>query len=298
MSKYGVMVLGPAGAGKSTLCAALIQHLHHFRRACYYINLDPAASEFAYEPDIDIRDLISLEDVMEELDLGPNGGLVYCFEFLLDNLDFLTQPLESATEEYLIVFDMPGQIELYTHVPILPTLFKCLTRGMLNMNLCVTYLLEATFIVDRAKFFAGTLSAMSAMLMLEVPHINVISKIDLVKDTMSKQKIIQVLRPTLSLLDGKIANDDQHTKELDCTNMSQLERGGSVNQSSNKVRTFHGLNRAVAELIEQFGVVDFLQLNSQDEDSVDAILSHIDNAIQYHEAQEPREPVELANEDE
>lgn len=28
----------------------------------------------------DIRDLISVEDVMEELGYGPNGGLVYCME--------------------------------------------------------------------------------------------------------------------------------------------------------------------------------------------------------------------------
>jgi hypothetical protein len=28
----------------------------------------------------DIQELISLEDVMEELDYGPNGGLVYCME--------------------------------------------------------------------------------------------------------------------------------------------------------------------------------------------------------------------------
>lgn len=29
----------------------------------------------------DIRELISLEDVMEELGLGPNGGLIYCMEY-------------------------------------------------------------------------------------------------------------------------------------------------------------------------------------------------------------------------
>jgi GPN-loop GTPase len=29
---------------------------------------------------VDIRDLISVEDVMEELGYGPNGGLVYCME--------------------------------------------------------------------------------------------------------------------------------------------------------------------------------------------------------------------------
>lgn len=30
---------------------------------------------------VDIRELISLEDVMEELGLGPNGGLLYCMEY-------------------------------------------------------------------------------------------------------------------------------------------------------------------------------------------------------------------------
>jgi hypothetical protein len=37
-------------------------------------------------------------------------------------------------------------------------------------------------------------------------------------------------------------------------------------------------------------MVSFLKLDAQDEDSVAAVLSHIDDAIQYHEAQEPREP--------
>lgn len=46
------------------------------------MNLDPAAApdSFEYEPTIDIKDLISLQDVMDELEYGPNGGLVYCFE--------------------------------------------------------------------------------------------------------------------------------------------------------------------------------------------------------------------------
>jgi hypothetical protein len=30
---------------------------------------------------VDIRELISLDDVMEELGMGPNGGLIYCMEY-------------------------------------------------------------------------------------------------------------------------------------------------------------------------------------------------------------------------
>lgn len=291
MSKFGVLAIGPAGAGKTTFCSALIEHLKTNRRSCFYINLDPAAEEFVYQPDLDIKELITLEDVMEEMHLGPNGGLIYCFEFLLENLDFLTEPLEEVTEEYLIIIDMPGQIELYTHVPILPTLVKTLTRGSLNVNLCAAYLLESTFIIDRAKFFAGTLSAMSAMLMLEVPHVNILSKMDLVKGTVAKKDLKRFIDPDVSLLDEDPVNGFIYQEEEepeDPTSSESVMAGTS----------FGKLNRAVGRLIDDFSMVSFLKLDAHNEDSVSAILSYIDDAIQYHEAQEPKEPAdELQDED-
>lgn len=69
--------------GQTTFCSALIQHLRNNKRSCFYVNLDPAAEDFVYEPDLDIKDLISLADVMEEIGLGPNGGLIYCFEYVV-----------------------------------------------------------------------------------------------------------------------------------------------------------------------------------------------------------------------
>ncbi|KAI9804363.1 MAG: ATP binding protein [Piccolia ochrophora] len=291
MSKFGTLIMGPAGAGKTTFCTAVIQHLRNNRRSCFYVNLDPAAEDFTYEPDLDIKDLISLEDVMDEMHLGPNGGLIYCFEFLLENLDFLTEALEPLSEEYLILIDMPGQIELYTHIPILPTLVKHLSRtGSLHINLCATYLLESTFVIDRAKFFAGTLSAMSAMIMLEMPHVNVLSKMDLLKGTMSKRELKRYLDPDVSLLDDEA--------DADVTGMprirTQPEETGDPSATDSVMRgaSFKRLNRAVAGLIDDFSMVSFLRLDVQDEDSVGAIISYIDDVIQFHEAQEPREPMD------
>ena len=291
MSKFGVVVMGPAGAGKTTFCSALIEHLRNNRRSAIYVNLDPAAESFVYEPDVDIKDLISLDDVMEELGLGPNGGLIYCFEFLLENLDFLTDPLETVSEEYLIIIDMPGQIELYTHVPIVPALVRHLGRGTLNINLCAAYLLEATFIIDRPKFFAGTLSAMSAMLMLELPHINILSKMDLVKGTMARKDLRRFIDPDADLL------DDDPVEDI------TLDTPGDANQEpilpANLVggSSFKRLNQAVANLIDDYSMVSFLQLDVQEEDSVGAVVSFIDDTIQFHEAQEPREPMDEAPED-
>lgn len=284
MSKFGCIVMGPAGAGKTTFCAALIQRLRAARRSAIYVNLDPAADRFVVQPDVDIRDLVSLEEVMDEMGLGPNGGLVYCFEFLLENLDFLTAPLEDVSEEYLIIIDMPGQIELYTHVPVVPQLVGALGRGGVSMNLCAAYLLEATFVIDRAKFFAGALSAMSAMIMLELPHLNILSKMDLVRGTLPKRHVRRFLDPDAELLDDDPAEratfDTPGDPDAGPEEPSNLMGGAS----------FKRLNRAVANLIDDYGMLSFLQLDAQDEDSTGDILSHIDDLIQFHEAQEPHEP--------
>ncbi|KAM0287757.1 hypothetical protein ACHAQH_000289 [Verticillium albo-atrum] len=286
MSKFGVMVMGPAGAGKSTFCASLITNLNLNRRSAFYVNLDPAAESFEHEPDLDIKDLISLKDAMEEVGLGPNGGLIYCFEFLMENLDWLTEALDSLTEEYLIIIDMPGQIELYTHIPILPALARFLGQtGSLDIRLCAAYLLEATFVVDRAKFFAGTLSAMSAMIMLEIPHINILSKMDLVKDQVRKKDLKRFLTPDTTLLEDDPQGIGREARPVDDDETGDPQSRDLVMRGA----SFKRLNRAVAGLIENFSMVNYLKLDSSDEDSVTSILSYIDDIIQYHEAQEPKE---------
>ncbi|KAG6162376.1 hypothetical protein E4U27_000333 [Claviceps purpurea] len=303
MSKFGTMIMGPAGAGKSTFCAALITHLQLNRRSAFYVNLDPAAETFEHTPDLDIKELISLRDAMEEVGLGPNGGLIYCFEFLMENLDWLTEALDSLTEEYLIIFDMPGQIELYTHVPILPTLVKYLCQpGALDIRMAAVYLLEATFVVDRAKFFAGTLSAMSAMLMLEVPHINVLSKMDLVKDQVKKKDLKRFLTPDVGLLDDDPMERQRVRRVTEGRSSSGAPGDADADAEDDDSRppddkaqimggaSFRRLNRAVAGLIESFSMINYLKLDVTNEDSVASILSYIDDCVQYHEAQDPKEP--------
>lgn len=227
---------------------------------------------------------------MEEVGLGPNGGLIYCFEFLMENLDWLTESLDGLTEDYLIIFDMPGQIELYTHIPILPTLMRFLSQpGSLDVRMAAVYLLEATFVVDRAKFFAGTLSAMSAMLMLEVPHINVLSKMDLVKGQVKKKDMKKFLTPDTALIDDDPVEHERRLRAGDEDADDEFKWPGDKDQVM-KGTSFRKLNRAVAGLIENFSMVNYLKLDVTNEDSVAAILSYIDDCIQFHEAQDPKEP--------
>lgn len=226
---------------------------------------------------------------MEELHLGPNGGLIYCFEFLLDNLDFITEPLQDVGEESLIIIDMPGQIELYTHIPIVPKLIKALQGGSLNVSMCAAYLLESSFIVDRAKFFSGTLSAMSAMIMMELPHVNILSKMDQIKGQVARKELKRFVDPDTSLL------QDAPESGLVYEWKDGVDNGDPDGVSVMGKDSFGRLNRAVGQLIDDFSLVSFLKLDAQDEDSVGAVVSYIDDAIQFHEAQEPREPTDELN---
>lgn len=58
----------------------------------------------------DIRDLIGIEDAVEEMKLGPNGGLVFCIEYLSQNTEWLLDELSQFDEDGYFIFDCPGMI--------------------------------------------------------------------------------------------------------------------------------------------------------------------------------------------
>ncbi len=71
---FGQLVIGPPGSGKTTYCNGMQQFLQLLGRKVAIINLDPANNMLPYLCAVDIRDLISLEEVQAEEGLGPNGG--------------------------------------------------------------------------------------------------------------------------------------------------------------------------------------------------------------------------------
>jgi len=253
------------------------------KRSAHLVNLDPAAApdSFEYAPSIDIKDLISVEDAMSELGYGPNGGLVYCFEYLLQNMDWLEEEVGEYEDDYLII-DCPGQIELYTHHPFLPTLVRNLQR--LGMRTSAVYVLDSQFMEDKYKFFSGVLSAMSAMVNLEVPWINVMSKMDLV-----------LPNPEVPGGGGRngIRTRRNIARYLDPDPLLLAAPHGSGDEVNSVNPRFHALNQALVQLIEDHPLVTFLPLDLTDPNSIENVLSHIDYAMQYGEDEEPKEPRDL-----
>jgi hypothetical protein len=124
---------------------------------------------------------------------------------------------------------------------------------------------------------------------------------DLVKDQVKRRDLEDFLVPDSSLLDTdpmerariRAAGSSgvlSRQGEQDEQDERMMGRDPGENEMVMRGASFRKLNRAVAGLIESFSMVRFLTLDLTDEDSVEAVLSHIDDCIQYHEAQEPKEP--------
>ena len=50
-------------------------------------------------------------------------------------------------------------------------------------SVCAVYLLDAQFVTDVPKYIAGSMACLSAMMQLELPHVNVLTKVDMLKDS-------------------------------------------------------------------------------------------------------------------
>jgi GPN-loop GTPase len=116
---YGQIVIGPAGSGKSTYCNLIQSWAKNLQRNIIIVNMDPAAEKLTYTPNVDIRELINTDDVMDLTKLGPNGGLIYSMEYLIENIDWLEDQIQGLGADDYVLFDCPGQLELYTHLDIM-----------------------------------------------------------------------------------------------------------------------------------------------------------------------------------
>ncbi|XP_012697730.1 GPN-loop GTPase 3 [Clupea harengus] len=265
MPRYAQLVMGPAGSGKSTYCSTMLQHAETINRSVQVVNLDPAAEHFNYPVMADIRELIQVDDVMEDdtLRFGPNGGLVFCMEYFANNFDWLEENLGHVEDDY-ILFDCPGQIELYTHLPVMKQLVEHLQQ--MEFRVCGVFLVDSQFMVETFKFISGVMAALSAMVSLEIPQINIMTKMDLLSPK-SKKEIEKYLDP----------------------DMYSMMEDNSVMMRSKK---FHKLTEAICGLIDDYSMVRFLPFDRSDEEGISIVLKHIDFSIQYGEDLEFKEPKE------
>lgn len=254
---FGQLLIGPPGAGKTTYCLKMSQFLKKLGRDVKIINLDPANEFIAYEPSIDIKNLIKLEDVMLQSKLGPNGALIYCMEYLEVNLDWLTQQMswDNGTN---VLFDLPGQVELYCHHDSLNKILNIL-KEKFYLQLCVVHLVDSHHCSDAGKFISALTLSLSAMLRMGLPHLNVLTKVDLLEK--HKEKLPFGL--------------DFYTEVLDLNYLLESLDSDVFTAKYKK------LNSALVSIIEDYSLVSFELLNVFDEKSLLKIKNLVDKANGY-----------------
>ena len=142
-----------------------------------------------YQCDIDIRELIDLDDVMRSddpseeqpgLGLGPNGAMIYCMEFLEENIQWLIEKIEAKSCLYFLI-DMPGQVELFTNHESLRNIMKILHQRV-GLQCCSAHLVDSSYLMDEHKYLSACTLAMTAKIAFdESPVLNIVSKIDLLQ---------------------------------------------------------------------------------------------------------------------
>jgi GTPase SAR1 family protein len=254
---FGQVIIGPPGSGKTTYCGKVYDfYKDKLNRKVEVVNLDPANENMNYNPAIDVMKLVTVEDVMDSLNLGPNGALMYCMEYLEENFDWLLNQLVQIKNSYLI-FDMPGQVELYTHHNSIKNIFGKLEK--IGYHLCAVHMVDSHYCSDPAKFISTLLLSLSTMMQIGLPHVNVLSKADLLKKNSDK-------------LDFNI---DFYTDVLNLDYLLDLLDDGPLTNKYKK------LNAALIELIQDYSLVCFILLDVKSEKSLLNLKSAVDKANGY-----------------
>jgi len=178
LRKLSIVMLGPAGSGKTSLASALGNWLEGLGYNVAYINLDPAVEVLPYKPTFDARDVVRARDVMLKEGLGPNGAIIRSIDILSENYEYLGKNLMNINSNSdLMIVDTPGQLEIL--------MFRNSGLKLINIIKEVSkpvgvFLLDPTLGLRGNSAAVVTLMAIVIRLGLGIPTLPVLSKADLI----------------------------------------------------------------------------------------------------------------------
>jgi len=214
-----IFIVGTAGAGKSLLASKIFDYYTRNGAFVGMLNLDPAVENLPYMCDVDVRDYVDIVSIMRQYDLGPNGSIIMANDLLADKIDELQREVDNVNPDYLIV-DTPGQIELFAYRASGPFFIQNLNA---EQKIAI-FLHDGSLITTPINFVSIALLATSVKLRLNLPQVNVVTKIDLIED-----KIKDILKWSTSMasLEDSLAKESDGESYILVTNFLRgLNLGG------------------------------------------------------------------------
>ncbi len=168
-----VFFVGTAGSGKSTLVGAYRDWLDDAGVDSIIVNMDPGAETLPYDPDVDIREWISLADVMEEYGLGPNGAQIVAADLMAVSISSMMEVVNTYKTDYVLV-DTPGQLELFAFRESSEVTVRAFGRD----DSMIVYLSDPSLCRTPNGFISAMTLGALVQFRLQLPMLNLLSKCD------------------------------------------------------------------------------------------------------------------------
>lgn len=168
-------ILGPAGAGKSTMTRSLFDWMNQVEYDVITLNLDPGVIKLPYSPDIDVRQWVDYQQLVEDHELGPNGGLILAMDHVALALDEIMDEIHEFGSEYMIV-DFPGQIETVAFRTSGTLIISEFSR---TNEIAGIFLIDPTLTITASSFISILLFGVSITYRLKTAMNYIIAKSDI-----------------------------------------------------------------------------------------------------------------------
>lgn len=172
-----VYIVGTAGSGKSSLTRAFREWCLRHRYDALTVNLDPGVVNLPYTPDVDVREWISLEEVMKDYGLGPNGAQVVCADLLALNAVEVEERIGEFRADYVLV-DTPGQLELF----VFRSTGTVIVEQLDPRQSLLAFVIDPALASTPATFVSQLMLSAITQFRMSVPLLNILSKIDIVEE--------------------------------------------------------------------------------------------------------------------
>ncbi len=174
-----IYITGTGGSGKSLLTSNLLQWYIDHDNFPITLNLDPAVSELPYPPDVDIRDHIDINNIIDAYGLGPNGAIIMAHDLISTKIQDIQLEVDELNPDYILI-DTPGQIELFAY----RSSGNYFISNFQADSKVTIFIMDGVLVSSPINFVSLSLLSTSINLRLKTSQINVLSKRDLIIDNL------------------------------------------------------------------------------------------------------------------